>query len=601
MILSPPALRLGDRAFPIFPAKGEGGMMMSLAILGLSGLLAALYLPAGTYIVDEGTYGYLARRVLEGGRLNLDIQDHHTGLITYANAGAMALFGDDLLSLRVPLAVMMVGQTGLAMILLARLPAPYPLLGGLVAMAFSYGVWINPNPSWYAVFLSFGLAALLTTEGRLGVLPLAFAAGVVVGVIFGFRQSTAVFLALAVSCLIFLVPARDAAAPRPLAATWPARGIFVLAAGLIVYYALANLQSAGAVFFALGPLAIVLACARRVTLGPVETACRLAALCLGGTVALLPLVAIHLGQGSLGPWLHDILIAPLTLIDLPFFDDASYWLLPLAGLASLAAGDPMGLVIFGFWTSLLLAPLLVSGLAAAAILRGQIDVKTLSLPIIAGFHGLVAAHYEIPVYLLLTPALSLTALIAIAPRRCRAAAAALASFCAGIALLFVAGQPQAASLADQARLRPTVAVPMALAGALGGEGIVLPAHLVSQEAQTVAMITACTDPGEAIFAAPMSGHLYYLADRPAPFRYWGTAFGLTDETAIKTAIAQLTGPKAPAMIVLDPQDKYRTAALDTVLAESLPFYTPLGAIGARRLYLHSRRAPRDGCRLMETP
>ena len=62
------------------------------------------------FLRDDGYYAQIAARILAGDVIHRDVQALHTGLIYFANALALKLFGADLLSMRFPLILMGVLQ-----------------------------------------------------------------------------------------------------------------------------------------------------------------------------------------------------------------------------------------------------------------------------------------------------------------------------------------------------------------------------------------------------------------------------------------------------------------------------------------------------------
>src|SRR3954452_2224624 len=81
-------------------AQHVASAIVALAVA--SGLLFSFY-NSFWYPPDEGNYAHVAQRVMQGEILNLDVQDVHPGYIMFLHAGALRVFGLDLLSLRYPL------------------------------------------------------------------------------------------------------------------------------------------------------------------------------------------------------------------------------------------------------------------------------------------------------------------------------------------------------------------------------------------------------------------------------------------------------------------------------------------------------------------
>jgi 4-amino-4-deoxy-L-arabinose transferase-like glycosyltransferase len=123
----------------------------------------AAYLRHGWVPVDAGTLGEMAERVLRGQVPFRDFGEIYTGGLTFLNALALRLFGENLFSLRIPL----------FLFFLAWLPSVYfiarrfsgPIGAGLVMLLSA--AWSVPNypeamPSWYNLFFAtWGVLALV--------------------------------------------------------------------------------------------------------------------------------------------------------------------------------------------------------------------------------------------------------------------------------------------------------------------------------------------------------------------------------------------------------------------------------------------------------
>src|SRR5262249_50305226 len=115
---------------------------------------------------DEGAYAYVAQRILRGDVLNRDIQDIHAGYVNFANAAALWLFGEDLLSLRYPLAAMAWLQAALAFVLFRNQGALTAAIAALALTALSTVQFLNPTAHWYALFLAVATIVVLSEMPR---------------------------------------------------------------------------------------------------------------------------------------------------------------------------------------------------------------------------------------------------------------------------------------------------------------------------------------------------------------------------------------------------------------------------------------------------
>ena len=92
-------------------------------------------------------HAHVAERINRGEVLNRDVQDVHAGYINFANAMAIRLFGDDLLSLRYPLVVASFVQACLIYLLLIPRGVLIAVVGSMAMTSLSFIQFLNPNRS----------------------------------------------------------------------------------------------------------------------------------------------------------------------------------------------------------------------------------------------------------------------------------------------------------------------------------------------------------------------------------------------------------------------------------------------------------------------
>jgi len=106
------------------------------------------------YPPDDGAYAHVADRILSGEILNLDIHDVHFGYINFMNAAAFALFGNEMVSMRIPIVIMGLIQAALIFWLLNPKGPVVALCGVLVLSSLSFIQYLNPTANWYGLFLT---------------------------------------------------------------------------------------------------------------------------------------------------------------------------------------------------------------------------------------------------------------------------------------------------------------------------------------------------------------------------------------------------------------------------------------------------------------
>ncbi|MGH7003721.1 MAG: hypothetical protein ACREIP_07220, partial [Alphaproteobacteria bacterium] len=271
-------------------------MLAGLAVVIAAAAIMAAFHDRFWWPPDDGAYAYVAQRILRGDVLNGNIQDVHAGYVHFIHAAAMALFGEDIVSLRYPLAFLTIVQAALAYLLLLPRGRPIAFAAGVSAAALSFVLFLNPSANWYALAMAFvvtGVLAWTKPGDRWRVISI----GVLLGSAFLLRQLSGVFLAMGALTWL-LVEKQPAAAGSPRLAR---ALILVMGIGLVGY--LVSKQSVtGAVLFGLGPIALLALAWRATALADRACLRSIRDLLLGAAAAACPLVIYHLHHGTLASW-----------------------------------------------------------------------------------------------------------------------------------------------------------------------------------------------------------------------------------------------------------------------------------------------------------
>jgi hypothetical protein len=133
-----------------------------LVVFGLSAAYVLWHLDRGWLPYDDGTLAEPAARLLRGELSHRDFDDMYTGGLAYLNVAAFALFGTNLLAIRLAVFVVFLAWIPTVYYIALRLVRPL----AAAAVTILAVVWSLPNypagmPSWYCLFLAtFGVAAL---------------------------------------------------------------------------------------------------------------------------------------------------------------------------------------------------------------------------------------------------------------------------------------------------------------------------------------------------------------------------------------------------------------------------------------------------------
>ena len=528
-----------------------------VAIVGSAWILAA-HFDRSWWPPDEGQFAHVAERMLDGEVLHLDVRDPHTDYGHVLNAAALAVGGRDLVSLRYLPAAASLCSALLTWLLLRERDPWLAVCAALAATAFGFVQFPNPTPNWYGPVLT--LIAVLCLRG--GAPPRAFAVGVAIGVLFGFRQLTGVFVGMgALGYLLVAPPTSSDTGPALLA-----RGLSGAAALALAAYLSGATDWLGWLLFGVWPVGLLVWCAATAAVPDRVVGARLGRFAVGSFMGLLPMLAFHTLHGTLGAWWRDVVASALNVRGLSYLAQASYadWLTGAgAALASPTSLD--GVVNGVYWVALPLVGaangIVLLGLLLRAGRGAPIDA---ALPFLACFHALVSVINQIPIYLYYGVGLSLAGLVwsLRSGTPChRLLLGAVVLGLAGIGVGFHAAEPhtrtvQQALAGERVPLVENRTVPRARLWMEPGQEQVYGA--------LIARIQALTHENDAVWVVPNDAEVYFLARRENAVDFWSSALGIPGAAA-ETALVQRLRADPPALIVHARGDKSTTPALLRVL------------------------------------
>jgi Dolichyl-phosphate-mannose-protein mannosyltransferase len=318
------------------------GSVLSAAVL-LVGRL-----DQGWYSHDDGSLAHSAERILAGELPHRDFAELYTGLLSFLNAGVFAVFGHDIVNLRLPLLVLFLAFAGFFFALARRLVSPiWAFAATLFAISWSVPVYPAPLPSWYGLFLAtialYAVVRFIETGNRWWLTAAGACAGISIAIkIVGVYVALAVVLGLLVRPLLSdpapgSRPARSAAYARIVTGV----ALFALAFVFAVMSGGLGLDEFVGLFL---PLAML--CGAVAALGwrgewlsgtqPRAVVGEVGAFLAGCAVPLVLLTVPYVMTGSLGDLLEGTLVAPRSRFKFASFDmphpAALGWAVPLVVL-----------------------------------------------------------------------------------------------------------------------------------------------------------------------------------------------------------------------------------------------------------------------------
>jgi hypothetical protein len=244
--------------------------------------------------LDDGFYAYVAHRLLRGDVLHRDFFSQYFGYQHVLHMLLFKAFGEDYLSLRYLLPLLTFLSNAVAAWIFSDRGRSAQVLAIVVTSCFSYLLFNNPSTSWTCVFLALACVALAkailhhdTAPGRAAFLR--FAIGVILGITFGVRHPTAIFIGMGVfSCEVLSRPAFGAASRKDRIASLLVSSA-VISALLIYMFSLGSIVDG--IYWISAPLAYAILCVRQSLVAPQPGLFRNLAIILSGFVlAIFPII-----------------------------------------------------------------------------------------------------------------------------------------------------------------------------------------------------------------------------------------------------------------------------------------------------------------------
>jgi len=137
-------------------------LLLLVAWVG-SAAFVAWHLNQGWVPHDDGAFAQSAQRVLDGQLPHRDFTELYTGGLTFLNAAVFALFGQNLIWLRIPMFLAFVAYVPCVYLLARRFAPPLvALLAAAFAVTWGPATYPAAVPSWYLLFFSvFGALSLV--------------------------------------------------------------------------------------------------------------------------------------------------------------------------------------------------------------------------------------------------------------------------------------------------------------------------------------------------------------------------------------------------------------------------------------------------------
>jgi hypothetical protein len=406
------------------------------------------------------------------------------------------------------------------------------------------------------------------------------AVGVLMGLVFFFRQITGVFVAMGVTT--YLLARRDEGVIGRDA--WLARGVLTLMLVGTVLYVLSATKVSGLVLFGLWPVMLLvqaLAVSRTSTKRVLEITAKLA---IGFFAASVPILIYHLTHGSLRTFIDDTMVRAIDIQKLAYLKWATYMNQQALALSNVIAHHSFHEVINGiFWLVLPFIGLIIGALTIRSFKTYGSGFEVGAAPILAVFYGLVAVFQQIPIYLFYTLPVMIVGLFWLSTkwsRRPRLVLVTVAIVFSAIAIYYQAAQPLTRLLKGVIAGERVALVP---ATNLDRVGLLIDADSLKTYSEVVDVIKANSQPNETIFVLPYNPELYFLAGRKNPFRFWNTAVGIRPGKE-EQHVFEVLQSTPPRLVIIAPRDRNNTPVSQEIIAYVQREYGMLATVGPFEIY-----------------
>ena len=517
--------------------------------------------------------------MLNGEVLNRDVEEIHTGYIHFVHVAAFKCFGVKLLSLRYPLVVAGFLQSLFVFLIFARSNVVVAVLAAVTATSFGVIQFLNAQPSWYcllfATLIAFGLTSL-PVEHRWRLLIV----GLLMGLVFFFRQITGVFVAMGVLTYLLTENTDDSSGRGTLFA----RGLLTLMlAGTILYLKSAT-NIYGWALIGLWPIVLLVQSLLKVRTSNRRALEIVVKLGIGFLVSALPLMIYHIWHGSLGAFFDDTVIRAFNIQGLAYLKIATYVLIQQVAFISVGQARSFGEVVNGiFWILFPFSAFVVGVLCARATSKYRSSSEVGALPVLAVFYALVALFQQIPIYYFYVLPLTYAALFWLTLKsfkRLLRPLAIVAVLSSATVIYYQAAQPLTRLLTGIIRGER---VPFVPATNLERAGLLVDQKSLDVYTAIVQTIKDNSRPDETIFAFPYSPEFYFLSERKNPFRFWNTYVGIRSD-AEQQHVLNVLKTTPPRIVIIAPRDRNNTPYSNEITRYVNANYDKIQSIGDFDVY-----------------
>lgn len=567
-----------------------------IVVLAVNAILITSFYDHSWMPSDDGHYLHVADRLADGQVLNLDVEEMHPGYVHFIHSWALQIFGRDVVSLRFPIMALVALQSVGTYAIFRRTGVVVATTAAVVMAGIGAFQISDPTPSLYALTTTVAIAGLTLSTSpsrRYGFFRTSFsrciAIGVLVGVLFLFRQLTAVFVVMGLLSYLFTEQRSDKPRRFPRGSRLVAQAVLLFALVGLIGYLFLTVGVAEGILFGFWPVLLLSWATANPTASNYEANRILSGLGIGAIVAALPLLGYHFVNDSLGVWANDTFVRALSVSSLEHIQTGSY----LNDMAFPALGNlltlpgPLEALNGLYWLALVTMAFIAGWITFARLRHFDSGLPSgAALPFLAVFHGLVAVFNQIPFYLYVTVGLSLIAVVWMSwHEHVRNGSRQIVGVVAGALLLVAvavyshAGQPHTRSGDDViAGVRAET-----VASEIPRFSLTIDPAENQRLTELVSVIHDHAQPGDPVFAYPNDAAIYFLSERPNPFRLFNPTISIHDNDELIVFVGEFDR-KQPEVVVHNTASIYNNEMISELSRLILDDYRLVASIDEFDVY-----------------
>lgn len=533
-----------------------------LALTFLSSYLCLRFHQFSWIPPDEGHWAHVAERLNKGEVLYRDIRENHPSYIHFVHQFSFSFFGENLTSLRYPIIFITVLQSIFTYILCRELGRYCACLCAILILSTTFITVLNPTPNLYALFFTIliGCSFLFFKDEKKKFLSIGFC----IGIIFLFRQLTAVYVAMGVLCALSIEKEEKSQSSMT-------RLFLLVAIAGLFFHSLTSINVEGFFLFSFSPILVLFYAFFNSTLSNKSFIKLILWGALGFFLASIPQLYYLIKNQIIWNWIDNVFLSAISEISgSSTLKERSVLNIFWISLSVLFSKTDFKTSLSSFsWLIMISLSLIVGISIIYNLCIKTLKRRNLSIPIIFLFFGLVPAFNQIFFYFFISSGLLCISLVWIGASKNKYY---FSNFCSLILIsssLFIhAGQSPARGFVDVVTGNSEVLIESSFEKAT----LLVRPKLNQDYARLGEYVFNNSNEKDSILAIPHMPELYFLTSRRNVQSFISTRYALINKKYENQYLEQVMND-LPKLIVHCPNTYPNKAKLKPVFEKIIKRYS----------------------------